>query len=370
MLLSIAAALGFAQAAAAEDFKIGAVASLSGPAAGFGKDYSDGFKAYVDGWNKRGGLKGRKIVLELLDDETSPVGAVNAFRRLASDAKTSVIWLGVSSNSALGIKPLSSEFKVPVVTGGAVDTLGIPANPYFFKVVPGTKDFMIAVVDWAKQQKYTRIATLNATDAYGQSEAKYLKELAAAAGIQVVAAETFAVTDTNFNVQLIKIRNSNAQMLYDGATGGTGILIFKQFKQLDLKMPLMVSQALFNRAFFDSVPDKASINGVLTPTNLGILAASLGGDVARMHKELSDVLGRPAGLFHTFGWDHGIATEWAINNSDGTRDGIRAALDKIKDLPAINGPLTYTPDNHIGQDSRGLLIARYQDGKFVNAAQK
>jgi hypothetical protein len=29
-----------------------------------------------------------------------------------------------------------------------------------------------------------------------------------------------------------------------------------------------------------------------------------------------------------------------VNTSDGTRDGIRATPDQVKDLPAINGPFT------------------------------
>src|SRR5687768_421933 len=106
------AAFVVAPAAAQEEFKIGVVASLTGGFAGPAKDSMDGIQA----WIKQRGLKGKKIVLETLDDETNPVGAANAFRRLASDPKVMMIYAIVPSSSVLAIKSLASEFKVPIIS--------------------------------------------------------------------------------------------------------------------------------------------------------------------------------------------------------------------------------------------------------------
>src|SRR4051812_39418017 len=84
-------------AVAADDYKIGAVASLTGPAAAFGKDWAEGFTAYVKAWNAAGGYKGRKIVIDILDDETNQVSAVNAFRKLAGTADVNIIWVALAS---------------------------------------------------------------------------------------------------------------------------------------------------------------------------------------------------------------------------------------------------------------------------------
>jgi branched-chain amino acid transport system substrate-binding protein len=366
LVVAAVGVLGLLQAAHAEEFKVGAIASLTGPAAGFSKDYADGMKAYVDAWNARGGINGQKVGFQLVDDETNPVNAVNLYRQLSTDPTIKVVWFGGSSNSGMAMKALASELKVPVVSGGGLDKLGLPADPYFFKIVPGTKDFMARVVGWAKANNMKRIATINATDAYGQSEAGYFKDLGKAAGLTVVAAETFTLTDTNFNVQLTKIRNAKPDMVYNGGTGTPGLLIFKQYKQLGITTPLVVSQAAINKAFFDGVGDKALVEGMLTPTNRSQLGAALSGESGKMYKQLSDTIGRPGTLMNAFGWDSGIITEWAIKNSDGTREGIRAALDKAKDVGGINGPLSFTPDNHIGQDHRGIVMMKYSGGRFVS----
>ncbi|MGE0734196.1 MAG: ABC transporter substrate-binding protein [Alphaproteobacteria bacterium] len=353
------------RARAADDFKIGAVASLSGPASAFGKDWAEGFQVYAKSWNERGGTKGRKIAFELLDDESTPANAVNAFRRLASKSDTSVIWIALASQTALGIKAVSDEFKVPVISGGGVDSLGRPPSSWFFKIAPGGSDYVAAVLQFAKAKNYKRIASLHATDAIGQADKQWITEFAGKAGIEVVAQETFALTDTNFSSQLIKIRAAKPDLIYNGATANPAIFVFKQVKQLEIKTPMILSQAAINRAFFQAIGGPAEAEGYYSVISVGALAAEMGGETARIFEQLSKALGRPAILFHTFGWDTGILTEWAANNSDGSRQGLRDAMERAKEIPAINGPFNYSADNHIGQDTRGLVMAQLKGGKFV-----
>lgn len=354
-----------ARAQAKPDFHVGGIASLSGPAAAFGKDYAEGFQVYVKAWNARGGHDGRKIVLDTLDDETNPVNAVNAFRKLAADAKTSVIWMALGSQTALGIKAIASEFKVPVVSGGGVDELGRPPDPWFFKIAPGASDFVKGMVEWAKAKGFKTMATLNDAGAFGQAEQKALKEMTEKAGIKLVAAETFALADTNFNAQLVKIRNAKPDLFYNGSTGNPAILIFKQIKQLKIELPMVVSLAAVTGAFFQGIGGREQAEGILCIIPHGALAADIGGAAAEQHKAASAALGKPALLFHTLGWDTGTITEAAMKKSDLSRAGIRDQLEALKDLPTINGPVTYTKTDHIGHDTRGLVLARYKGGKWV-----
>ena len=363
---SLAALVGLpGRAQAAGDFKIGIVASLTGPAAAFSKDWAEGFDIYAKSWTGRGGFKGRKIVTTLLDDETNPVAAINAFRRLAADPEISVIWIALASQTALGIKAIASEFKVPVVSGGGVDALGKPADPWFFKIAPGGSDYVAAVVEFAKRKGYTKIASLHATDAIGQADKAWITDFAKKANITIVAQETFATSDLNFTPQLLKIRNAKPDLVYNGATGNPAILVFKQVKQFEMTMPMILSQAAINRAFFEGIGGPAQAEGFYSVISIGAVANEAGGETARVFGELAKALGRTPVLFHTFGWDTGILTEWAANNSDGSRQGIRDAMEKAREIPAINGPLTFTADNHIGQDTRGLLMTQLKGGKFT-----
>jgi len=360
--------LGLAGAAQAQnEIKIGVVAALSGGFAAGGKDMVDGFNAWAKLRNDAGGINGKKIVFEVLDDETNPVSSVNAYRRLASDPKIVSIWLAMGSQTALAIKAIASEYKIPAIGGGAVDTLGIPADPYFFKVAPAARDFMVVLVDYAKKKGWKRIASLNGSDAYGQTEIRHLRDVAKEQGVEVVAAETFGVEDTNFNAQITKVKAAKPDVIYSGATGRTAILIYRQYRQLAVDTPLIMSQAAISKAFFDGIGGTDSADGIMYPTQLGSFGAAVGGDSAKIFADLEKTLGRAPVFFNTFGYDFGVIFEAAYKNSDGSRQGLRDALEKLKDLPAINGLVTYTPDNHTGQNFRAIRMGRLQKGKIFPA---
>src|SRR4029079_6803323 len=95
-----------------------------------------------------------------------------------------------------------------------LDALGLPADPNFFKIAPANRDFLVLVVDWMKKKNIKRVAILAANDAYGQGEIAVLKEMAGPAGIEITAAESYAVADTNFLPQLVRVRESNPEFLY------------------------------------------------------------------------------------------------------------------------------------------------------------
>src|SRR5215470_4174298 len=355
-LLTLAAL--FTPAGAQEEFKIGVVMSLSGGFVAAAKDTMDGVQA----WLKARGLPGKKVTFEILDDETNPVSAANAFRRLASNPEIKLIYLFINSSSALAVKSFASEFKVPIVSGGAADALGTPADAYLFKVAPGIKDFMTVLAQYAQKKGYKRVALLNMTDAFGQNEAKFFKELAPQHGIEVVAAETMGVEDTNFNAQLTKIRAARPDMIYNGGASRVAILSWKQIKQLGINQPLIVTQAAISKLFFDAIGGARAADGLMTPIQLGSFGEATGGDTARLYKELKAAMPTQVAYFATFGYDVGIITAEAVKNSDGTREGLRNALEKIKDLPGVNGPITFSSQDHTGQNFRSIAIGKLENG--------
>ncbi len=92
------------------------------------------------------------------------------------------------------------------------------------------------------------------------------------------------------------------------------------------------------------------------------------GDSAKYYAELKDGLGRTPVFFNVFGFDVGLITAAAVEHSDGSRQGIRDALEKLKDLPAINGPVTlHARGPSTGQDARSIALGKLENGKAVPA---
>jgi branched-chain amino acid transport system substrate-binding protein len=361
-LIGVMLAVAAFAASAQQEFKIGIVASVSGGFAAAAKDTIDGWRA----WEKAHGLPGKKITVETLDDETNPVSASNAFRRIASDSNVNLIYLFIPSNSVMAVKSLAAEFKVPIIAGGAADAIGIPADPWLFKVAPAVRDFMTVFVQYAQKKSYKRIASINSADAFGQAEITNLKALAPKHGLTIVAAETFNVEDTSFNAQLTRIRAAKPDIIYDGGSGRAAILTWRAFQQMGFKQPLVVTQAAISKAFFDAIGSPEAADGLMTPMQTGVFGGAAAADV-KLYAEMEKALGRTPVYFNTFGFDVGLITEYAVKNSDGSRQGLRDALERIKDLSAVNGPVTYTKDDHTGQNFRSIAMGKLKSGKPVPA---
>ena len=340
------------------DFTIGVVASITGAFNAASSDEVEGAKT----WANSRGLKGRKIIFETVDDESNAVSAQNAFRKLAGNPKVALIQLYISSSSALAAKSFASEYKVPIITGGGADTLGIPPDPWMFKVAPSNKDFMIVVLEYMKRKGYKKLATFTGTDAFGQLDLSNLKRLTPQYGVEVIASENFSGDDTNFNAQLAKLRLSGADMIYSSAAGRAAILFFRQFQQLGITIPMVWTGAAVSQAFFDAIGGKDNANGMMVVVQRGQYGSKVGGRSGELYDEFAKAFGKTPTYFNTFGYDVGLITEAGVNASDGSRQSIRDLLEKLKDLPAINGPVSYSPEDHTGQDFRSIGIGVLKSG--------
>jgi branched-chain amino acid transport system substrate-binding protein len=354
---------GRARADTPADVNIGVVASVTGPFAAPTKDTFDGFNA----WVKANGVPGRKLVTHVVDDETNPVNAANLFRRVAGDPSVSLVYLFINSTSATAAKSFASEFKVPVISGGGADSLGKPADPWFFKVAPANRDYMIALSRYIQRKGYKKLGILYSNDTFGQYDHTNLKDLAPQYGYGIVAEEVFSADDTNFNAQLTRLRAAAPDILYSSASGRAAILSFRQYKQLGIKTPLVDTGAGVSDAFFKAIGGPAEANGLMSMTQLGSLSTGQQGKSGEYFEALKKELGRQPVFFNNFGWDVGVITGAALAGSDGSRQGIRDAIEKLHDLPGLNGPISYSPEDHTGQDSRSITVAKLVNGAFVPA---
>lgn len=363
-------ALAFAagmSVATAQDFIVGAVGSLTGPAAAFDKPVVEGVEAAIKYWNDKGGYKGRKVVLRLLDDESQPAIAVTVYRRLTDDPAVRAVVGASPSPSLIAIKAVADEFKTPTTGTATLQALADPPAKYFFRALPSADAYMLSMMNWVKAKGYKSIATMNGSDVTGQREQAVIKELGAKMGITVTAAESYTNTDTTFTAQLVNIRNSKPDFFYAGAIGGPTVLIFKQIKQLNLTMPIGLHSSAFNQAFYTGIGGKEQAEGVFSPMERGGLGATATGISGDLFKAASANIGRPATNLNTAGFDTAYIIMHAVNNSDGTRDGIRDVLDKTTDLPVIGGLVTYSPTNHHGKDERSVAIATMMKGELQEA---
>jgi branched-chain amino acid transport system substrate-binding protein len=119
-----------------EPIKIGMVAALTGPVAAYGVQTTNAFKLAVRDINKAGGILGRDVEVEVVDNQSKPDAVPSLMRQLVSDGASLLV--GASSSPVTIVAAQAADqLKVPlIVPMEAADAIIGEGRQYVFKVAP------------------------------------------------------------------------------------------------------------------------------------------------------------------------------------------------------------------------------------------
>ena len=203
------------------EIKLGHCGPYSGPASAYGV-IGKGIEAYWKSVNDAGGINGRKINFITLDDGYSPAKTVEVVRQLVEQDKVLCLFntLGTPSNTA--IQKYMNQKKVPqlyVATGAS--KWGRPKEfPWTMGYQP---DYHTEAVIYAKHIqaniKDAKVGVLMQNDDFGKDYVDGFKEgLGKDAGTVIAKLVTYEVTDPTVESQIIQLKDSGANVLFNVAT--------------------------------------------------------------------------------------------------------------------------------------------------------
>jgi ABC-type branched-subunit amino acid transport system substrate-binding protein len=230
-LLSAAAVLSLAQPAAAQkkygpgasdtEIKLGQTMPYSGPASAYGA-IGKAEAAYFKMVNEQGGINGRKVELISLDDSYSPPRTVEQVRKLVEEEQVLALFqtLGTPTNTA--IHKYVNAKKVPhlfVATGAT--KWGDPKNfPWTIGFQPS---YQVEAKTYAKyilkNKPDAKVAILFQNDDYGKDYVKGFKDGLGDKAMSLIVAEvSYEVTDPTIDSQIVTLKSSGADVLFDVTT--------------------------------------------------------------------------------------------------------------------------------------------------------
>ena len=202
--------------AADETFKIGVIGPMTGDYAQYGTNVYNAAKIAADEINENGGFNGYKVeILDAGDDQGDPEKAVNAYNDLL-DKGMQMLCGTVTSGAciAVGAEAAESTFLF-TPSGTAVDCITSGSNEFrmcFTDPAQGTKS-----AEFIGEHKLaTKVAILYDSSAdYNSGVNDAFVAAAEDNGLEVVADEAYtADSNTDFSVQLKKIKDSGADLLF------------------------------------------------------------------------------------------------------------------------------------------------------------
>src|SRR5690242_8042132 len=154
-----------------KEIKLGGSYPFSGPASAY-RAISDGAKAYFAKVNAEGGVDGRKISFQTLDDAYEPPKAVANARRLVEQEQVFALFNTLGTPNNLAIWDYLNQQKVPqayVATGASNFGSDVAAHPYTTGWQPNYVTEAKIYADYLKKNKPdAKVAVLYQNDGFGK----------------------------------------------------------------------------------------------------------------------------------------------------------------------------------------------------------
>ncbi len=331
---------------------IGGIGPITGGAAVYGIAVKNGAQLAVNEINEAGGVNGIKLVLDFQDDEHDAEKAVNAYNTLKDKNMKALVGTVTSAPCiAVGAETAKDNIFQITPSGSAIDCVTSGDNA--FRVCFTDPGQGVTAADFIADKKLAKKVGViyDSSDVYSSGILEGFVAEAKAKGIEIVATEAFtADSKTDFSVQIQKVIDSGAELLFLPIYYQEAALILQQGKSLGLNMPVFGGDGL-DGLIEQLGTDVAIADGVMVMTPF---AASnpeeKSAKFTAAYKELTG--GETPNQFAADAYDAVYAIKAAMEKAGVTDANISASdlCDKLKvamteiTLDGVTGSTTWTAD--------------------------
>jgi branched-chain amino acid transport system substrate-binding protein len=372
-LIAAAAFVTTMTAGHADVIKIGATVSATGSAAALGAPQKESFEVLPTE------IAGRKVEWIVLDDASDGTRSAANARKLITEQNVDVLVGSTIAPTSLPLVDIAAEAKVPLLSPTATAAVIEPMDDkrrWVFKVVPNDRIMVEATTDYMAKQGVKTVGFIGFNDAYGDGWFRELEKVAAAKGLQIVAREAFARTDTSVTGQVLKLISANPDAIIVAASGTPAVLPQKSLRERGYNKPIYQTHGVVTPAFIQL--GGSAVEGTVLAAGPFAVVSQLPVDnpirktAEALIAEYKKKFNKPALIFAAHQWDIATILQRAVpealkKGKPGTpefRSALRDAIEGLKEVPLINGFATYSPTDHNGYDHRAASMMKVQGGKF------
>ncbi|MPY91866.1 MAG: ABC transporter substrate-binding protein [Acidimicrobiia bacterium] len=353
--------------ASGDPFVMGWIDSQTGPAGpGYLATGLAGLQTYVDGLNARGGVSGRPVELDVVDDRTDPSAAVTGFRQLAGGDSLAIFGSSVSSHAAAQA-PLAEELGVALVAGGVPDALVYPPQSFFFASNLAHTASAQVQLDFAEGLMEEegidapKVAMFTVDTAASKEFREYVSSKLQDMGWTEVDDQVYTIGDTDFSAQMASIARAEPDVVLT-LVGSTDVPPFVgQLRQRGMDKPIINTYAGSDEPAFEQVNDA----DFYAPRSFVWPTDEVASEMAAQAEE-SGLADEMVSTYFTRGYVLGQLIEEAlVACGEGCdRAGFRDALETITELDTggLSGPLSFGPEDHQLVSSAQMFIWDPEEG--------
>ncbi|HWP25439.1 MAG TPA: ABC transporter substrate-binding protein [Xanthobacteraceae bacterium] len=368
--MGIAALAVHGQPASAQT-KIGSVLSVTGPASFLGDPEKKTLEIYVDEINAKGGVNGQKLQLVVYDDGGDANNARTFATRLVEEDKIIAMVGGTTTGATLAMIPVFEEAQIPFISlAGAVQIIE-PVRKWVFKTPHTDRMACEKIFADLKRRNLTAIALISGTDAFGKSMRDQCVAIAPKSGIKVVHEETYGPRDSDMTPQLTNIRNKTGiQAVVNAGFGQGPAIVTRNFRQLDIKVPLYQSHGVASKQFISLAGPAAE--GVRLPAAALLVADKLPDNdpqkpvVTAYSRTYTQKTGQAVSTFGGHAYDGLMILVEAMQRAKSAdKAKVRDEIERTKGFIGTGGIVNMSPTDHMGLDLSAFRMLEIRNGDWT-----
>jgi branched-chain amino acid transport system substrate-binding protein len=249
--LLVAIAGGACTPAPSNVLKIGAAGPMTGDQSKMGIDLRHGVELAVDEWNARGGVLGKRIVVQVEDDQHDPKQAVAVANKLVHSGVVGVIghWNSSASIPASGVY---SQAKVVMITPASTNPrLTEQGFPTIFRIC-GRDDQQGPLAARFVRERFPNaaVAVLHDKTTYGQGLAEEFQK-ALGGGPRVVFGSGITQGDKDIRAVLTTVKAARPEIIFFGGIYPEAALLVRQARELGLTAPFISGDGTYDQKFLE-----------------------------------------------------------------------------------------------------------------------
>jgi branched-chain amino acid transport system substrate-binding protein len=372
-VLACVALLG--AAAVQAQVKIGIDLSTTGPAASIGIPS----KNAVQLWPKE--IAGQKIEYIVLDDATTPNGAVLNTRKLTAEDHVDAIVGPNTTANALAMLDVIAEAQTPMIALAASASIVLPMDGkryWAFKMPQNDSLMATAVTKYMADHGVKTLGFIGFSDAYGESWLTEINRILDIRGIRLVDVERYNRTDTSVTGQVLKLIAAKPDAILIAGAGTPAVTPQIALKERGYTGQVYQTHGIATFEFL-KVGGK-DVEGTLFPTGPAVVATQLPNDVAS-RKSAVDFAKRYEAAYGPNSVTQFAADAWGAwlelahvlplalkSAKPGTpefRRALRDALETTKNLEIPQGIVNMSREDHVGLDQRSRVMAKIENNRWV-----
>jgi branched-chain amino acid transport system substrate-binding protein len=366
LLISIAVfgTAGCNKKSSTDTTRIGVITSVTGSLAAFGEAHKNGYAIALDEINNKGGVLGKKIELDLYDDQSKPDQAVQGVSKLVDQDHVPIILGSYSSESTKAIIPSVTQRQVPLIIPTATaDNVMDSKSPWVFRICAGAGDYARTTIAFLKANGNPRtMAIVYENTNFGQANMQAMMAAAKEAGINLVAVESYEAKSPDYKAVLQRVKQANPEVIYFCSYLLDASTLMRQSQEVDLNPRYYTSAGTGFAAAEFPTPKGAGKNAEYTfSVSQWLPEAQWSGSKEFDAEYLKRFHSHPA--YHAIqAYAALLAAAQAINDAKSTDSAkIRDAIRNLNMPSTSFGPIKFDAN---GQNQHPVLITQVQGGKY------